>query len=182
MLRVEFADVQSANGRKQPVVSVLTPDNDAECGYAFRMGERYVVYANRKNGGNNLQVVLCSRTQPFASAAEDLQYFQTLSSPSEGSRVYGTIARPQTDLVTGATRLAPIQGVSLTLRGPRGTFDTKTGTDGLYSVFAIPPGRYDLTAVAPPGLAVDTMHRSLELRHSHACFVADFAFPPTTPR
>jgi hypothetical protein len=180
MLRVEFADVQSANGQKQPVVSVLTADNDAECGYGFRTGERYVVYANRKDGGNDFQVVSCSRTQPFATASEDRQYFQTLSSPSEGSHVYGTIVRPQTDLSTGAAQLAPTVSGSLTLRGPRGTFHAKTGNDGRYDVFAIPPGKYELTAVAGPGL--DAMHRSVELKHSHACVVADFAFPPATAR
>ena len=182
MLRVEFADVQSANGQKQPAVSVLTPDNDAECGYAFRTGERYVVYANRKDGGNDFQVVSCSRTQPFATASEDRQYFQTLSSPSKGSHVYGTIVRPQTDLATGATQLAPIAGVSLTLRGPRGTFDAKTGSDGRYDLAAIPPGRYELTALAAPALTGDAMHQSIELEHSHACVVADFAFPPATRR
>jgi hypothetical protein len=182
MLRVEFSDVQSATGLKQPVISVLTPDNDAECGYAFRTGERYVVYANRKVGGNDFLVLSCSRTQSFASASEDRQYFQALSSPSEGAHVYGTIVRPQTDLATGATKLAPIVGMSLTLRGPRGTFNAKTGSDGRYDLVAIPPGGYELTAVAEPVTAGNAVHRSLELKHSHACFVADFAFPPTTPR
>ncbi|HZN26160.1 MAG TPA: carboxypeptidase-like regulatory domain-containing protein [Burkholderiales bacterium] len=177
---MEFADVQSADGRKQPAVSVLTPDNDGECGYAFRTGERYVVYANRTDGGNDLRVLSCSRTQTLASASADLQYFHTLSTRSEGSHVYGTIVRPQTDPATGATQLAPISGASLTLRGPRGKFDTKTGTDGRYDVFAIPPGKYELTAAAPG--VIGAMQQSFELRHSHACFVADFAFPATTPR
>ena len=180
MLRVEFADVQSGDGRRQPVVSVLTPDNDAECGYPFRMGERYVVYGNRKGGGNDLQVVSCSRTQPLASAAADLNYFQTLSTRSEGAHVFGTIVRTQSDLATGATQLTPIARASLTLEGPRGTVNTSTGTDGRYDMLALPPGRYELTVVAVPGRTGDVMHRSFELQDSHACFVADFAFPPAT--
>ena len=182
MLRVEFADVQSPSGRTLPVLSVLTAENDAECGYAFRTGQRYVVYANREDTKADLHVVLCSRTQPLASAAADLQYFQTLSSPSNGAHVYGTIARSRGDVVNGATERAPILGASVTLRGPGGTFGTRTAGDGRFDIHAIPPGKYELTAIGLPGSTAGTMRRSLELRHPHACFVADVAFPPDTGR
>ena len=182
MLRVEFADVESADGKAQPTVSVLTADTAAECGYAFRTGERYVVYANREDAKGDLHVVLCSRTQPLASASEDLQYFQTLSSPSKGAHVYGTIARSHGAVVSSATEPAPILSVSVTLRGPGGSFGTRTAGDGRFDIHAIPPGKYELTAIAVPGSTGGTMRRSLELKHPHACFVADFAFPPDTGR
>lgn len=55
-------------------VVIKTPASSAACGYAFRKGESYVVYAY---GGDDalgqLTTGLCSRTRPVSAAEEDLR-------------------------------------------------------------------------------------------------------------
>ena len=181
LVRVAFENIEGPDGRSLPALSVLTSDTEAECGYPFRAGERYVVYANRQAGRTDLHVTLCSRTQQLSTAKADVEFFQTLSQASQGSRVYGTISRSPADAAS-ATEPAPIAGASVTLRGPEGTFGTKTAGDGRFDIRAIPPGKYELTVVDAPGSTTGTMQRSLELRHPHACVAADFAFPPDARR
>lgn len=52
-------------------ITVITSESSASCGYSFRQGETYLVYAARSQNGV-LSVSLCSRTRRIADAADDL--------------------------------------------------------------------------------------------------------------
>ncbi|HEX5706242.1 MAG TPA: hypothetical protein VFX96_03030 [Pyrinomonadaceae bacterium] len=54
-------------------VVVTTPASSAACGYSFRKGEAYVVYAYGGDEGRELSTGLCSRTRPLSAADEDLR-------------------------------------------------------------------------------------------------------------
>ncbi len=56
---------------------IFTAANSAACGYDFQIGEIYVIYAYKSSG--KLHTNICTRTAPFRSAAEDLNYLNTLS-------------------------------------------------------------------------------------------------------
>ena len=51
--------------------TVATGAREGECGYAFRAGETYLVYAYQHNDGA-LVTDSCTRTQPASDAREDL--------------------------------------------------------------------------------------------------------------
>ena len=59
---------------------MLTAGSGPACGYGFKPGERYLVYANRK--GTELVTGICSRTRPLADATEDLEFFQSFQRPA----------------------------------------------------------------------------------------------------
>ena len=101
-VRVEFADVQGYRGVQAATLSVVTPGSGPACGYAFKPGERYLVYARRKTGGADLVTSICTRTRSLADAAEDLGFLQTLAQPSPlRARVYGTIEHREWALASG---------------------------------------------------------------------------------
>lgn len=57
-------------GLQHTTLTVTTARDSASCGYGFKEGESYLVYATGVEDG--LQVSLCSRTQHLSSAQEDL--------------------------------------------------------------------------------------------------------------
>lgn len=57
-------------------VTLLTSSQGSTCGYDFRKGQRYLVYAFRWKGSWSTN--LCTRTMPIADAEEDLTFLETL--------------------------------------------------------------------------------------------------------
>jgi hypothetical protein len=64
---VIFARSKVWKGPLDPLLATTTPDYSAACGIDFVPGREYLVYEH--TGGS---VILCSRTQPAAMAADDL--------------------------------------------------------------------------------------------------------------
>lgn len=52
-------------------ISVITGMGDADCGFDFRRGESYLVFASRADGGLNTGI--CGRTAELARAAADVR-------------------------------------------------------------------------------------------------------------
>ena len=90
-IRVEFDEAIPLRGSQGTTQTVFTSAGFGSCGYDFKPGERYVVYAYRSKPGEPLRTSICSRTRPIAEAAEDLQFFESLSSAAGSPRVYGSV-------------------------------------------------------------------------------------------
>lgn len=58
-------------GAQRQEVTIRTAGSSAACGYYFREGKQYLVYANAVEG--HLHTTLCSRTARVADAQEDLR-------------------------------------------------------------------------------------------------------------
>lgn len=86
-VRVEFEETVGFRGVGGSTPTVFTNSDGPACGYPFKVGQRYVVYASRYNGAASLVTSTCSRTRPIAEAAEDLAFFQSLSSATGSPRV-----------------------------------------------------------------------------------------------
>ena len=56
-------------GTDQRTLEVRTPSQGSACGYAFKEGQEYLVYAS---GKQDLKVSLCSATKPLSKAGADL--------------------------------------------------------------------------------------------------------------
>ncbi|MEQ1763536.1 MAG: hypothetical protein ABL984_10370 [Pyrinomonadaceae bacterium] len=68
VLRVE--SVWKGLGRKEIEVTVFTGNGGGDCGFPFRIGEKYLIYAHF-NSSKNLGANICSRTKIFAEAGPD---------------------------------------------------------------------------------------------------------------
>jgi hypothetical protein len=69
-------------GPQRETLELSTPNDGAACGYPFKEGQEYLVYAYWGNQGTpprpGLKVDLCSQTKPLSSAGEDLALLEKL--------------------------------------------------------------------------------------------------------
>ena len=89
---VQLSVTETFRGPHLPQVTLVTGSGGPDCGYPFRTGESYVVYAYRSPTGQ-LSTSSCSRTQPVTTAADDLGYLRSLGSikPDDLARVRGRV-------------------------------------------------------------------------------------------
>ena len=59
-------------GDKKDMITVMTAQSSASCGFNFADDQEYIIYAKQYNA-EKLEVNLCSRTGPLSDAIEDLQ-------------------------------------------------------------------------------------------------------------
>jgi hypothetical protein len=69
-MKVTFQVYTVWKGSVSQTTTVTTARSGSSCGYTFEKGGEYIVYAHGPE--NNLSVSLCSRTQPLATAEDDL--------------------------------------------------------------------------------------------------------------
>lgn len=77
-LKVAIRVHERWKGPEATTLTVTTAGNTAACGYPFENGEKYLVYA--LGDGDSLATNVCTRTQPYESAAQDLK---ELGEPTE---------------------------------------------------------------------------------------------------
>jgi hypothetical protein len=172
---VVFTMDRAFRGVDGVTAEVATGMGGGDCGYPFRVGERYIVYAFRTRDGSRLAASICSRTRPAAGAVEDLKFIEGLPTTGAGARVYGAITHWERDLATGESRnYGPVPSVRVTLHGPSGTQETRTDGAGGYSIQGLAPGRYELDVTPPTPFSTKYLHLKIELRDSRACAVEDF--------
>ena len=69
-IKVTFQVYTVWKGSVSQMTTITTARSGASCGYTFEKGGEYIVYADGSE--NSLSVSLCSRTQPFDTAEDDL--------------------------------------------------------------------------------------------------------------
>jgi hypothetical protein len=173
-IRVGFSGVVGYRGIATAVATVLTAGSEPACGYRFKQGERYLVYATRSDDGSGFVTGICSRTRLVADAGEDLDFLETLARPGTArARIFGTITHWERDLATlQPLEHGPVEGVLVTVRGLANA-DASTDALGHYEV-AVPPGDYEITAWPRAGFSARGLVQTARLPDARACFVADF--------
>lgn len=72
-------------GEPKKTIEVHTAGSSAACGYPFKMGETYLVYAV-SDEADPMRVSLCSRTAPVDQAKDDLSFLGKPTHTFDGSR------------------------------------------------------------------------------------------------
>lgn len=96
-IRVTFGVSKTWKGPWAQTLEVNTAASSASCGYEFRAGREYLVYASE-----DMQVSLCSETKPLSAAEVDLDTLGAVEQTTGGND-----ALPDTSGVAGFARLAP---------------------------------------------------------------------------
>jgi hypothetical protein len=170
---VVFTVERAFRGVQDAAVEVSTGLGGGDCGYAFKPGERYVVYAYRTNDGR-LGTSICSRTRLVSQAADDLAFLGQLSSPAVSGHVFGKVTHQNRDLAFGESKTWPVPFVHLLLRSPASSRNTQTDEHGRYDISGVPPGVYELQAIPPGVFSARDLRRTIEIRHPLACATANF--------
>ena len=140
-----------------------------DCGYQFKQGEKYLVYAHRRRDNSKLDVRTGgSRTQPLAEAAEDLEYIRSVLRGEKQPVIVGTVGQTTADIrsSSNSTRINysnllgpifygnPAPGVKVFAVGKEQTYETIADDKGVYRFFDLPAGEYKLSPDFPPYFAL----------------------------
>ena len=164
-----------ARGVQGTRVDVWTGMGGGDCGFDFKVGQRYVVYASRHSTGE-LGTGICSRTRLASDprAAEDLAYLSALPASGAGARVFGMVSRREQDPATGSGIDQPLANVQVLVQGPAGVFSGTTGEDGRYAIAGVPPGKYETEVLPPSEFSRRFPYATFEVKDPRACQVQDF--------
>jgi hypothetical protein len=171
---VSFATVRAFRGVEGTQVDVFTFADEGGCGYEFKIGRRYLVYARRIPEGR-LTTSICSRTGPLADATEDLKFIEGLRADPVAAHVSGTITHRERDFATGVPRhYPPVPDLQVQLRGAAGTRETRTDTRGRYYFTSVEPGEYEVQVFPPSVFSSRHLRSEIDISEPRGCAVADF--------
>lgn len=162
--RVRISVEQVWRGDVPPSVEVTTGSGGGDCGYPFRKGRKYLVYASEEQG--RLITHVCAPTKPFDRAAADLEYLNAAAA-STGGRVYGIVRRAD-------RRSARKYMVVLDGGGQR---QTVTDANGAFEFTDVPAGSYTVR-VLPRDTEGAYGRQDVRLTDPRACARRDFTIEP----
>jgi hypothetical protein len=172
-LTAHFRVEEPLKGLSSATVDVVTGGSDADCGFPFVSGRRYLVYgyqteaaalgsalsrtvigpAPRTPPTGALRATICGRTRELSQAQDDVDLLRALRAGKPETRIFGSVARmarpPDVDEFL-IKYLGPMAGVSVRAEGAGRSFTTSTDANGRYR-FAAPAGTYTVTLQPPPG-------------------------------
>lgn len=151
----KFSVEQSYLGVSSTEVEISTGFGGGDCGYQFKIGERYLVYAHSYQ--NRLSTSICSRTKSFASANEDLAFLGNLSSAAAGASIYGEVVYGRRK---GNSASLP-SDVLVKIEGGNVSREVRPDAEGRYRVSGLPPGKFKVTLQIPETLSVHRPEREI---------------------
>jgi protocatechuate 3,4-dioxygenase beta subunit len=133
------------------------------CGYAFRVGTRYLISANRSQDDDQLYM-LCGLIRPSDGSSRMVRYLESLSAPDAGGRVWGRIVMP-----SASRPAAPMAAMRVTISGPR-EMEATTDASGGFEFVALPPGLYSVGVTIPPNRPeLSFRQHEISLEGAYAC-------------
>ena len=144
---------QALRGVEGPEVEVWTGRGGGDCGYNFKAGERYLVYAHRGQRDGRLSTGICSRTRLLSEADEDLAFVAGLATAAPTGSVSGKVFKQNYEWREGEPFYKPLAGVGVRVEGPGASHELKTDARGAFRAKGLAPGTYRLRLSLPPGLA-----------------------------
>jgi protocatechuate 3,4-dioxygenase beta subunit len=148
---IRFNIDRAFRGVKGKEVEVRTGLGDSDCGYNFRLGGQYLVYAY--DAGDNLATGICSRTRPISEASDDLAYFQGLATAEPGATISGEVKRLD-QAARWEERLQPVSDARIVIEGPSMRVEAITDKKGNYRVSGLAPNTYKVRVELPEGLSI----------------------------
>ena len=146
---IYFKVEEPFSGVKSPTAVIFSGTGGGDCGYWFKRGERYLVYAYGDTP-DKLHTNICTRTAPLAEADEDLAFLRNLPRKGVGARIYGSVAAALKDPAsTDWRKRQPLPGVTVKVEGRRRTYDAVTDAEGNYELTGLEAGIYKVRPVLP---------------------------------
>jgi hypothetical protein len=164
--------IDAFSGLSRGTVEVTTGSGGGDCGYPFREGGEYLVYATGDAPDGPWSASVCSRTREVSRAAEDLAYARGVANgTAPPGRVSGEILLATRSLARVPVRdePRPLPGVGVRLESDVHSARVVAGGDGKFSADGLPPGRYLVSLELPDGLYAEAWPRTIEFRHASSC-------------
>ena len=162
---------ESWKGLDAATVEVATNSGGGSCGFNFKVGHRYLVFATRGGADGRLSVSMCSRTREYGGSSEDIAFLASLSLPETGGRVFGTTEVSQTSF-KGETGAQPLD-LNVRLTGNGRTLSSRS-SQGRYEFAGLQPGQYEVSVDFPDGYMGWAPIRAAEIPNARACVEENF--------
>jgi len=195
---------EALKGITQKEIDVVTGGGGGDCGYGFREGERYLVYAypNRRGDGEDanrissthlagsgakvipdtLTTSICTRTSPLKHAQTDLELIRALLNNKPETLIFGGVREYiETLCETGSCipqYVGPFVGATIKARSPRGNHEAKTDENGNFRLVNLPPGKYKVRMAMPERyeMQYDFLRDEIDVTVTPGCFGAELGF------
>jgi protocatechuate 3,4-dioxygenase beta subunit len=149
----KFTVEQSFLGIQTIEVEISTGMGGGDCGYGFKLGSRYVIYAYQFPKTNRLTTSICTRTKPFDDSGDDLGFLRSVASRSPGVTISGEVKRGQQNVAKGdSSEVGPVANMGLVVEGEGERREIQTDGKGRYSLTGLRPGKYKVTLLLPDEL------------------------------
>lgn len=149
----KFAIETAFLGSTQPQADVSTGLGGGDCGYDFKIGKRYVVYAYKSGKTGRLVTSICSRTNPIENANGDIEFLRSLESRQPGVTISGEVKRMRQNVANGdSVYVGPQQDFGLIIESDSGRKEVRTDAEGRYSLTGLSPGKFKVTLLLPDEL------------------------------
>ena len=149
---VRVAINQSFRGFESGQVEIITGWGDSDCGYQFKLGGTYLIYATKHKSDGRLRTSICSRTRPLTEADSDLAFFNSLATAEHTATIFGTVVKTNHEAKDGENMFQPVSGAEVAVDGENNHRELKTDTKGAFSFGKLKPGKYKVLLTFPPGL------------------------------
>ncbi len=122
------------------------------CDVNFKVGQQYLVYAQKSSVENRLTTSICTRTRLLSEASEDLSYLRNLSQVSSGSTIQGKVQR-LTRNSEGVGKFDPMTGIRVTVENSDKRMEFVSNAEGEFAAKDLKPGTYNVSIDLPKGLS-----------------------------
>ena len=169
-----FSVEQTFLGGQTVEIEVSTGMGSSDCGYDFKIGTRYLIYASDYSKRNRLMTSTCSRTRPFTDASEDLEFFRSFGSRGAGVTIQGEVKRARQNVATGnPSEARPLAKIGLTVEREGELREVFTGDDGRFSLTGLSPGKFKVTLRLPDELYTYKAEQELTVA-DHGCATVNY--------
>jgi len=149
-IRVRFEVEEQFTGRTANAIDLTTPSTDGMCGFPFRVGTKYLVYAHPSSEG--LTASQCSRTRQLVAAGDDLSLLRQTAAGTIQSRLSGAILEERLDLdgfYMHNHLIGGVPNVPITVRGGGREYQARTDQTGQFTLLGLPRGKYEIDPQLP---------------------------------
>jgi hypothetical protein len=143
---------QPIRGMQSAEVEVITGWGGGDCGYAFKLGQRYLVYAYRDETDKRLSTSICTRTRKLSEADADFAFIRSMPTSSANGLVFGNVGKRNHERKEGEKWYKPVADVELTIEGESRQYQAQSDSEGNFRVENVLPGKYTVKLKLPPGL------------------------------
>jgi 5-hydroxyisourate hydrolase-like protein (transthyretin family) len=135
-------------------INVGTGGGGGDCGYDFKSGERYIVFASQGSDGRAVYTGICSRTQPLPEGQNDVELIEALLKGKPETRIFGTVSRYQHELDAAPPFQSKFKGgaagLKVEARDGANVFSAVTDEDGRFQIRDVPEGKYEIRPILLP--------------------------------
>lgn len=173
---VRFDVRQAWKGVEGAQLEILT-GSGGMCGFDFKVGGRYLVFAHRRGTDGKFGASICSLTRAYDGFDSDITPFlaSLAAPPPDGGRVSGSVSAGSGRFSQGKSEPLDVQ---VRLTGTGRTVVT-TSAAGRYEFTNLKPAQYEIDVTLPQGYSSPGFPRTVSISDPRACARQDVWVRPT---